>query len=166
MVAPLHGPRSGLPPRNRGASNASTLPTMAARTLSLYTFLLAIVLALGACKKDDLANETMTELSALADQIVKTVNEAEDKKAGVAEAQKALDAKKVDLAPKMKEIMELRGFEVSEDVAAKVNSVRTEAATKVIGLELGLIAQISQDAELEKALDKLTTDFGKLIDGE
>lgn len=157
---------SGPRPRNRAETDASTLATMAVRTLSLYTFLLAIVLALGACKKDDFANETMGELSALADQIVKTVNEAEDKKAGVAEAQKAFDAKKADLAPKMKEIMELRGFQVSEEVTAKVNAVRTEAATKVLGLELSLIAQISQDAELEKALDKLTTDFGKLIDGE
>jgi hypothetical protein len=139
---------------------------MAARTLTLYTFVLAIVLALGGCKKDDFANETIGELSALADQIVKTVNDAQDKKAGVAEAQKLLDAKKTDLSPKMKEIMELRGFQVSEDVAAKVNSVRAEAATKVMGLQLSLITHTAQDAELEKAVEKLSDDFGKLVDGE
>lgn len=139
---------------------------MAARTLSLYTLLFALVLALGGCKKDDFANETMTELSGLADAIVKTVNDNEDKKAGVAAAQKMLDEKRAELGPKMKEIMELRGFQVSEDVAAKVNSVRTEAGLKVVGLEMSLIGQTAQDAELEKALDKLTTDFTKLVDGE
>ncbi len=135
---------------------------MAARTLSLYTFLFAIALALGACKKDDFANETIAELQALADDIVKTVSEADDKKAGVAEAQKKLDAKKGELAPKMKEIMELRGFQVSEETVNKVNSGRMDAGMKVAKLAL----MTGGDPEVDKAIETLTNDFTSLVDGE
>jgi hypothetical protein len=154
------------PPRNRAAAIASTLPIMAVRTLFLHTLLVAIVLAFGACKKDDFANETIGELSALADQIVKEVDGAEDKRAGVAAAQQLLDARKDELSSKMKEIRELRRFQVSEDVVANINAVRDEAATKVKKLELSLIAHVYRDAELDEALHKLITDFDELVDGE
>ncbi|MEX1368892.1 MAG: hypothetical protein AB1Z98_37550 [Nannocystaceae bacterium] len=139
---------------------------MAARTLSIYTFLLAIVLALGACKKDDMANEAVGELNKLADEIVTTVKEGDDRKASVDAAQKMLDGKRADLQAKMAEIMELRGFQVSEETAANVNKVRTEAGIKVAGLQLELIAETSGDEELEKKLEKLTDDFTNLVDGK
>ena len=94
---------------------------MAARTLSLYTFLLTLVLALGACKKDDFANETVNELNKLADDIVAKVKEGDDRAASIDAAQKMLDEKRPDLQTKMGEIMELRGFQVSEETAANVN---------------------------------------------
>ncbi len=139
---------------------------MAARTLSLYTFLLTIVLALGACKKDDFANETLTALTGLTDEIVQTVKKAEDKKAGVAEAQKALDAKKGDLTPKMAEIMELRGFQLSQEAQDKVNSGLADAATKVAQLEIDLLTETMKDEDLKKALEKLTTDHRNMLQGK
>jgi len=139
---------------------------MAARTLSLYTFLLAIVLALGACKKDDFANETVNELNKLADDIAAKVKEGDDRKASVDAAQKLLDGKRGDLATKMKEIMELRGFQVSEETAANVNKVRTEAGLTVAGLQLEYIVEVASDDELSKKFDKLTDDFTSLVDGE
>lgn len=153
-------------PRNRPGSDASTLPTMAARTLSLYTFLLAIVLALGACKKDDSVNETMKELEALTDDIVKKVKDAQDKKAGVAEAQKALDAKKADLAPKMKEIGELRAFQLGEEATANMTKVLVDVITKMATLELDLMTETMNDKELRAALDKLTADHQALVEGK
>jgi hypothetical protein len=134
---------------------------MAARTL--YTFLLVLVFALGACKKDDFANETMTELTALTDDIVKTVKDASDKKAGVAEAQKKLDAKKGDLAPKLKEIGELRGFQVSEETQVKVGNAMVESMTKMAGLEIDLMTAVMSDKELATALDKLIKDHEAMI---
>src|SRR5262245_11065684 len=108
---------------------------MAARTLTLYTFLLALVFALGACKKDDLVNETMKELQSLTDDIVKTVKDASDKKAGVAEAQKKLDAKKGELGPKMKEITELTQIQVSEEATANMTKAIVDVTTKMAQLE-------------------------------
>jgi hypothetical protein len=139
---------------------------MAARTLSLYTFLLAIVLALGACKKDDFANESVKELSALTDDMIKKVKDAEDKKAGVAEAQKALDAKKGDLGPKMKEIMELRGFQLSEDAQANVAKVLVDVTTKMAQMEIDLLTATMSDKDLEAAVEKLTTDHENLVQGK
>lgn len=139
---------------------------MAARTLSIYTFFLAIVLALGACKKDDFANETVNELNALADEIVKTVKEGDDRGAAIDKAQKLLDEKKPDLQKKMAEIMELRGFQVSEETAANVNKVRTEAGIKVAGLQLELISETAGNDELNTKLEKLTDDFTNLVDGK
>lgn len=136
---------------------------MAARTLSLYTFLLAIVLALGACKKDDFANETAKELTTLTDDIVKTVKDASDKKAGVAEAQKKLDAKKDELSGKLKEVGELRGFQVSEETQGNVAKAMTESMTKMAGLEIDLMTATMSDKELETALDKLLKDHEAII---
>lgn len=139
---------------------------MAARTLSLYTFLLVLVFALGACKKDDFANETMKELTALTDDIVKTVKDASDKKAGVAEAQKKLDAKKGDLGPKMKEIMELRGFQLSEEAQGNVAKVLIDVTTKMAQLEIDLLTATMSDKDLEAALEKLSTDHENLVQGK
>ncbi|MEM7158354.1 MAG: hypothetical protein AAF799_36280 [Myxococcota bacterium] len=138
---------------------------MAARTLTLYTFLLTIVLALGACKKDDFANETVNELNKLADDIVAKVKEGKDTKS-VEAAHEMLKSKRGDLAPKMKEIMELRGFQVSEETAANVNKVRTEAGIKVAGLQIELMMEAAKDKDLETKLEALTDDFTKLVDGE
>ena len=137
---------------------------MAARTLSLYTFLLAIVLALGACKKDDFANETMKELSDLTDEIVKKVKDASDKKAGVAEAQKALDAKKADLSAKMKEIGQLRGFQLSEEAQGNVAKGIIDATSKISQLEIDLLTATMSDKELETAVEKLTKDHKSILD--
>lgn len=139
---------------------------MAARTLSLYTFLLAIVLALGACKKDDFANETTKELASLTDDMIKKVKDAEDKKAGVAEAQKALDAKKGDLGPKMKEIMELRGFQLSEEAQGNVAKVLVDVTTKMAQMEIDLLTATMSDKDLEAAVEKLTTDHENLVQGK
>lgn len=138
---------------------------MAARTLSLFTFLLAIALTLTACKKDDFANETVNELNKLADDIVAKVKEGDDRGASIDAAQKMLDDKKGELAPKMKEIMELRGFEVSDETAANVNKVVTEASLKVATLSLSMMADLS-DPEVSKKMDKLVDDFANLTKGE
>jgi len=139
---------------------------MAARTLSLYTLLLTIVLALGACKKDDMATGTMDELTTLTDEIVTTVTGAADKKAGVAEAQKLLDAKKDELAPKMAEIMELRGFQLSDEAQAAVAKGMIDNAAKMDKLEIDMLTETMRDEELKAAVETLSTDHENLIQGK
>jgi len=136
---------------------------MAARTFSLYTFLLAIVLALGACKKDDFANETMTELGALTDDIVKKVKDADDKLAGLAEAQRALDAKKDDLSAKLKEIGALREFQISEEAQGNVAKGILDASNKMQQLEFDLLIASMKDKELDAAVKKLSADHQAII---
>jgi hypothetical protein len=137
--------------------------SMNARTLPLFTLLFAFLLSLGGCKKDDMVNSTMDEVDKLATEISETVNNADDKKAGIADAQKLLDGKKDDIKAKMKEIGELRGFQVSEEAMAKMGGTLGDAIMKVEGLKIDLMSEMMKDDELKKALDKLTGDFTEAV---
>ncbi len=139
---------------------------MAARTISLYTLLLTFVLALSACKKDDMATGTIDELTKLTDEIVAKVKDSSDKKAGVAEAQKLMDGKKGELAPKMAEIMELRGFQLSDEAQTAVAKGMIDNTAKMAQLEIDLLTETMQDKELEAAVEKLSTDHENLIQGK
>jgi hypothetical protein len=138
---------------------------MSARS-TLYGFLLALILIVSGCSKDELATGAIDELNALTDDIVKTVSEASDKKAGVAEAQKKLDAKKGELGPKMKEVMELRGFQINEETKDKVAAGLVDNTMKMATLEIDLMMATATDPELAAAVDKLTSDHEALVTGE
>lgn len=138
---------------------------MSARS-TLYGFLLALILLVSACSKDEMATGAIDELNALTDDIVKTVSEAQDKKAGVAEAQKKLDAKKGELGPKMKEVMELRGFQVNEETKNKVAAGLVDNTMKMATLEMDLMMATATDPELKTAVDKLSSDHEALVTGE
>lgn len=142
-----------------------TLPRMSARS-PLYGFLLALVLLVSACSKDEMATGAIDELTALTDDIVKTIQDGQDKQAAVAEAQAKLDAKKDELAPKMKEVMELRGFQVNDETKSKVAQGLVDNTMRVGTLKMSLLMEIATDPELEVAIDKLNADFQALVKGE
>ena len=125
--------------------------------------LFTILAAAPACKKDEMVKETVTQVDSLADEIVATVEKAEDKKQGVADAQKLLDAKKGELSPKMAEVGELRGFQVSEEVAAQMTASLAESVMEVETLKLSLMTETMKDEELDAAVDKLTADFSTML---
>ena len=137
--------------------------SMNARTIPLFTLLFAFLLSLGGCKKDDMVNSTMDEVSKLATEIADTVNNADDKKKGVADAQKLLDGKKDDIKSKMVEIGQLRGFQVSEEAMTKMGSTLGDAIMKVEGLKIDLMSEMMKDDELKKGIDKLTSDFTEAV---
>lgn len=115
------------------------------------------------CKKDDMVKETMTEVDTLADEIVATIEKADDKKQGVADAQKLLDGKKEDLGKKMAEVGELRGFQLSEEVAAEMTTSLAGSVMDVETLKLSLMSETMKDKELDAAVEKLTNDFSSML---
>jgi len=133
------------------------------RKLFAAGLLLSFLVAAPACKKDDMVKETTSEIDSLAEDMVKAVDEADDKKQGIADAQKLLDAKKADLGAKMAEMGELRGFQVSEDVAAEMTSSLAQSVLEVQGLQITLMTESVNDPELKAAVDQLTTDFNNMI---
>jgi hypothetical protein len=133
------------------------------RKLFAAGLLFSFLVAAPACKKDDMVKETMTEVDSLADEIVSTVKNADDKKQGVADAQKLLDGKKDDLGKKMAEVGELRGFQVSEEVATEMTTNLAESVLEVESLKLNLMTETMKDKELDTALNKLTGDFSSMI---
>lgn len=133
------------------------------RKLFAAGLLLSFLVAAPACKKDDMVKETTTQIDSLADEMVKAVNDADDKKQGVADAQKLLDAKKDELGPKMAEMGELRGFQVSEDVAAEMTSSLAGSVLDVESLKITLMSETMKDPELDAAVEKLTGEFTGMI---
>ncbi|MEM9459522.1 MAG: hypothetical protein AAGF11_35420 [Myxococcota bacterium] len=138
---------------------------MAARVCSLVLLLLMVVLPLGACKKDEQATATMAELSALTDQLVTTVRDAPDKKAGVAEAQALLDERRQALATKLAALGQLKSIELSDEAQAAVLNTSTDAMAKMARLEEELLAEIFEDEALEAALETLIEDHEALVKG-
>ncbi len=110
-----------------------------------------------------MVKETMTEVDSLADEIVSTVEKADDKKKGVADAQKLLDEKKESLGAKMGEVGELRGFQVSEETQAEMTTSLAESVLEVETLKLSLMSETMKDKELDAAVNKLTGDFSSML---
>jgi hypothetical protein len=128
--------------------------------------MLALILLVSACAKDEMAIAAITELDTLTDDIVATVAAAEDKRAGVAEAQAKLDAKRAELGPKMEEVLGLRGFQVNEETKKRVETGLIDNTLKMVSLEADLLIATMNDPELRAALDKLTGDYEALLDGK
>lgn len=133
---------------------------------SLHVLLLAFVLSLSACKKDEQATSTIAEVTALTDEMVKAVTEATDKKAGVAKAQALLDARKDELSARMKAVGELTGMQLSEEAQNAILTGRTDNMAKVAQLEDDLLTELFKDEALETALEALIDDHEALIKGE
>jgi hypothetical protein len=133
---------------------------------SLHALLLALFLFVSACAKDQLALDAITELDALTDEIVTIISEADDKRAGVAEAQAKLEARQAELGSKMQKVMALRGFQISEETTAKVKLSLTENTLKMVTLEMDLFVAAATDSELQAAFERLARDYKLLVDGE
>ena len=127
---------------------------------------LSSMLFVSACSKDDMVNETMDEVTKLTDEIVEKVKTAEDKKAAVEEAKKMIADREGELKPKMEQISELRGFQVSDETVGKFTESLFDSTMKMGTLQIDLMIEAAQDPELEKALDELVDAHSSLLDLE
>ncbi|MBX7079063.1 MAG: hypothetical protein K1X88_07750 [Nannocystaceae bacterium] len=116
---------------------------------------LAPFIALTACKKDAAVQETIDLLDKHGKEITSKVTSASDKKAGVADAQKYIDSNKDDIAKRIKEMGELKGFQVSEEMQSKMASSLVDAAFMCSKIQVDLMAATMEDKDLDDALNKL-----------
>lgn len=129
-------------------------------SLSLRLALVLVpLLTVAGCKKDSSVQESIDLLGKHSKEITAKVTGAADKKAGVADAQKYLDSNKDDLSKRMKEMSELRGFQVSEDMQSKMASALVEAAFMCGKIQVDLMSATMEDKDLDTSLDKLCKDW-------
>src|SRR5262245_20440024 len=112
-------------------------------------------IALAACKKDDSVKESLDLIAKHGKEITTKVTGASDKKAGVADAQKYLDSNKDDISKRMKEMSELRGFQVSEDMQKQMAEGILDAAFMCTKLQTEIMAETMSDDDLDKSVKKL-----------
>lgn len=124
-----------------------------------FALVLVPLLTVAGCKKDASVQESIDLLAKHSKEITTKVTGAADKKAGVADAQKYLDSNKDDLSKRMKEMSELRGFQVSEDMQSKMASALVEAAFMCGKIQVDLMSATMEDKDLDTSLDKLCKDW-------
>jgi hypothetical protein len=127
-------------------------------------FLLVPFLAATACKKDGDVQASLDLLDKHGKEITAKVTTATDKKAGVADAQKYLDSNKDDLNKRMKEMSELRGFQVSEDMQSKMAQSLVDAAFMCGKIQVDLMSETMSDKDLDASLEKLCKDWQTALD--
>ena len=130
----------------------------------LSALLLASTLFVSGCPKDAMVTETMDEVGKLTDEVISKVQGAEDKKAALAEAKAMIEARQDELGPKMAEISELRGFQVSEETVGKFTESLLDTSMKMTSLQVELMLETAQDPELDAALTELIDAHEKLLD--
>jgi len=132
--------------------------TVAARRIILTIALAAIALSTG-CKKDDDVQATLDFLDETTDGIIAKIKDAKDPKAGVAEATELLESKSSELKEQMTALGELRGFQVSDEMQAKMGENITANVTKIQKLKLAFVSLSVQDKAFDAALNKLVDDY-------
>lgn len=123
----------------------------------------ALLLPTTACKRDGYVQESLDAFARHGKEIKAKIADASDKKAGVAEAQKYLDANKDDIAGRMKELGGLKGFQVSEDMQAKLGAGIVEASFMCTKLQADFMLQAAEDADFDAALDKLCASWDAAV---
>ena len=121
------------------------------------------LIAFAGCKKDDSVKESLDLLAKHGKEITTKVTGASDKKAGVADAQKYLDSNKDDIIKRMKEMSELRGFQLSEDMQGKMAEGIIDATFMCTKLQTEIMAETMEDEELDKSVDKLCADWDNAV---
>jgi hypothetical protein len=128
-----------------------------------------LALAVPACRPaapgDAAAIETVEALSELTDEIVETVKDAADKRAGVAAAQQLLDTKARELGPPLKTLMARPSAELGEQARGHVAKVLVEQPAKLVELEIEVRAAHPDDEGLAAALAELVADHRALTRG-
>jgi hypothetical protein len=106
------------------------------------------------------ADALVQTLNAFTDELLSKVEKAGDTKAGVAEAQALLDARKNDFAGRVAELKQ-----GSRDAGAKAKLLEAEVdnTDRVHRLQLKYADAAARDAELKAGLERLIEDYDALF---
>ena len=125
--------------------------------LSLFLVFL-FCLGLTGCSKDAEVNAFITEFDATTKEIVSKID-ANPSSAGLDEAQKAFDAKKVSLKTKWDAIKTARGMQVSADTKKKLEDSVAANMKALTDVSTKNMMKLAADKDASTKFQKLMTDY-------
>jgi hypothetical protein len=143
------------------------------RTVAPLLLSLACAAALAGCRREtaeggagapgDLSVDVVVrQLREFTDELAGKVEKAEDTKAGVAEAQRLLDARRAELSARVAALKQ-RGFAGDASARGKWLEAEVDSAQRVHGLQLKYLDASMRDPELKAALERLAADYDSLF---
>jgi len=125
------------------------------------TILIAIALCsllMTSCSKDAEVNAFITEFEATTKEITSKID-ANPTAAGVADAQKAFDAKKASLKAKWDGIKDAVGFQVSADTKKKLEDSVTKSMKELVDVSTKNMMKLAQDGDAATKFQALMKDY-------
>lgn len=128
----------------------------------LIAVFLAATLVFTACSRDNDFNAFMSDFDKLTDDIVKKVND-NPTSAGIDEAQKILDSKKVEMKKKIDDLKTARGFQVSGDTIKKFEKNMLDNGNKIVGLMTKNMGAAVKDPQFMDKMKRLTNEYTSML---
>jgi hypothetical protein len=137
------------------------------RTVASLLLLLACAAALAGCQRegadagDVSVDGVVRQLREFTDELAGKVESAPDPKAGVAEAQRLLDARKAELSARI-DALKQKGFAGDASARGKWLEAEVDNTRRVGELKLKYLDVSLRDPELKAALERLAADYDSL----
>jgi len=122
--------------------------------------LAATAALLTGCSKDAEVNAFIAELDSATSEIVAKID-ANPSAAGVADAQKAFDARKPELTAKWNEIKDAVGAQVSAETKKKLEESVANNMKALTEASMRNMMKMAADKEASVKFQRLLTDYGK-----
>lgn len=133
------------------------------RLLSVVSLSACVALAACGGGRDAEVNAVLTEMDAFTKELVGKVKSAPNPSAGVDEAQKHLDSRRVEVTAKINSIRGVRESQVSEETRKRMMESETDGVRSVSDLQIEYIDESLKDPAFKTRLDKLTADYNSLF---
>lgn len=111
------------------------------------------------CSKDAEINSFLTEWETVTNEIVEKID-ADPSAAGVDDAQKTWDAKKVGLKAKWDNFKDAKGFQVSQDTQKKMEESATKNVKALTSVMSKNVIKLATDKTAADKFKKLMEDYG------
>lgn len=124
----------------------------------------ALAAALAGCKQDAQVESALAELHTFTQELLKRIESAPTRTAGVDDAQQYFDSRRAEIEAKLASIKNVRGFQVSEETQKKMTAQLTEDVMSVAQLQNKYMSEAIRDPSLRSKLGKLIADYRALIE--
>jgi hypothetical protein len=135
------------------------------RNTTLLCLMLFVCLSIVGCKKDNEINAAMNDLSLFTTELVQKIEGRQGTIESVDEAQRFLDAKKEEMAKKLRVLKEARGYQVSDETKKSMTDSITKNVTNVASLQIKYVGNSMKNPAYKSKLEKLIKDYQPMITG-